>query len=166
MSATVPYRVGLSTCHPNPVLIRPDLPVRVVDHNRRTLARQRRGEQGLLDAIQAAALVQAALIHRIRGLAIDHHVTLPSRIRVGMADLTSATDRRAEDGVVLVLGGLILSLGQVKEQVLKRVFESFSRLRIGDLVRHLLGERSSGRPTDTGPGCRVAPSDEILPYLG
>ena len=57
-------------------------------------------KQRLLQAVQAAALVQAALVHRGAGLTIHLDVTAAAGIRVPVTGFRLPVDRRAKPAIV------------------------------------------------------------------
>ena len=69
------------------------------------LAGQHTEKQRLLQAVQTAALVQAALVHRGTGLTIHLRVTAAAGIRVPVTGFRLPVDRRAKRPVVLRLRG-------------------------------------------------------------
>ena len=75
-------RTGFPAGDPDPVL-KPAFPaIRVINHHRRPLAGHVTEKQRLLYAVQAAALIQAALVNHCAGLTIHFHVTATAGRRV------------------------------------------------------------------------------------
>ena len=83
------------------------LPVRPYHKSPRPagLPRQDTEKQRLLQAVQAAALVQAALVHRGAGLTIHLDETEAAGIRLPVTGFRLPVDRREKPPVVLLLRG-------------------------------------------------------------
>ena len=95
---------GLPAGDPDPVL-KPPLPaIRVINHHRRPLAGHVTEKQRLLYAVQAAALVQATLVHQRAGLTIHFHVTAAAGRGVPMTGFRLPVDQGTKPAVVLILG--------------------------------------------------------------
>ena len=76
--------------HFQPGIHKPPFPaIRVIHHHRRPLAGHVTEKQRLLYAVQAAALVQATLLHQRAGLTIHFHVTASAGRGVPMTGLPS-----------------------------------------------------------------------------
>ena len=96
---------GLLASGPYPVFKLSFLSIRVIYDHGRALTRQDTEKQRLLQAVQAAALVQAALVHRGAGLTIHLDETAAAGIRVPVTGFCLPVDRRAKPAIVLFLRG-------------------------------------------------------------
>ena len=88
---------------PDPVFKPSFLSIRVMYDHGRSLACQMTEKQCLLQAVQTAALVQAALVHRGAGFTIHLHNTAAAGIRVPVTGFSLPVDCRAKQLVVLLL---------------------------------------------------------------
>ena len=85
-------------------ILKPPLPaVRVINHHRRPLAGDVTEKQRLLDAVQAAALVQAALVNHGAGLTIHFHVTAAAGRGVPMTGVRLPIDQGTKPAIVIIL---------------------------------------------------------------
>ena len=95
---------GFLTVSPNSVFKLPFPSVSIKNDHRRLFAGQGTEKQCLLYAVQAAALVQAALVHHRAGLTIHFHVTATAGRRVPMTGKLTAivkNGRRLSHSVVV-----------------------------------------------------------------
>ena len=130
--------------------------IRVIYDHGRPLTRQDTEKQRLLQAVQAAALVQAALVHRGAGLTIHLDETAAAGRRVPVTGFRLSVDRRAKTAIVLLLRGRFAGIWPARVSRrrpwvrLRRTFRLFTavampRLRAGVTA---LGVRSTGMPLD------------------
>ena len=97
------------------VLIVPNFPIRVIDHHSRILACEKRKEEGLLYAVQTAASILPALIHRILRLTINQDVAFSCGVDVIMPNLSLSAYGRAE-GVIVGVFTLREGRGNCEEE--------------------------------------------------
>ena len=132
------------------------LSVRVINHHRWPLAGQDTEKQRLLQAVQTAALVQAALVHRGAGLTIHLDETAAVGMRVPVTGFRLPVDRRAKSPVVLRFRGRFAGSGPVRVSRrrpwgrLRRTFRLFTAVAVPRLCAGMtaFGVRSAGMPLD------------------
>ena len=113
-------------------------------------------KQRLLQAVQAAALVQAALVHRGAGLTIHLDETAAAGIRVPVTGFHLPVDRRAKPAIVLLLRGRFAGSWPARVSRrrpwvrLRRTFGLLTAVAMPRLCAGVtaLGVRSAGMPLD------------------
>ena len=130
--------------------------IRVINHHRWPLTGQDTEKQRLLQAIQTAALVQAALVHRGAGLTIHLDETAAAGIRVPVTGSRLPVDRRAKPAIVLLLRGRFAGSWPARVSRrrpwvrLRRTFGLLTAVAMPRLCAGVtaLGVRSAGMPLD------------------
>ena len=130
--------------------------IRVINHHRWPLTGQDTEKQRLLQAIQTAALVQAALVYCRIGLTIHLRVTAAAGIRVPVTGFPLPVDRRAKPPVVLLLRGRFAGSWPARVSRrrpwvrLRRTFGLLTAVAMPRLCAGVtaFGVRSAGMPLD------------------
>ena len=128
--------------------------IRVIYDHGRALTRQDTEKQRLLQAVQAAALVQAALVYCRIGLTIHLRVTAAAGRRVPVTGFRVTVDRCAKPAIVLLLRGRLAGSWQARVSRrrpwvrLRRTFRLLTAVAVPQLCAGVtaFGVRSAGMP--------------------
>ena len=149
---------------PDPVFKLSFLSIRVIYDHGWPFAGQHTEKQRLLQAVQAAALVQATLVHRGAGLTIHLDETAAAGIRVPVTGFHFPVDRRAKPAVVLLLRGRLAGSWPARVSRrrpwvrLRRTFRLFTAVamsRLCDSLRRPFCRDAPGRTAPPTTGWRI-----------